>query len=80
MNGCKNGKVENKCTPIPWHDFLAIMNSSRTDDVTKSVSVCRWEVILFSLKHSNHLKQDVSVSRVLEGCSKGIFEGVSKVF
>ena len=38
------------------------MSSSRRDEVTKCVSVC--VVILFSLEHSKHLKQDAS--RVLQ--------------
>ena len=37
--------------------FLAVMSSSRSDDVTKFVRVS--VVIFFSLEHSKHLKQDV---------------------
>ena len=63
------------------------MSSSRSDDVTKCVrpSVRSSVVILFSLEHSKHLKQDVL--RELQGCLRGVclkfqgcFKEVSRMF
>ena len=67
--------------------FLAAMSSSRSDDVTKCVRsfVRSSVVILFSLEHSKHLKQDVL--RELQGCLRGVclkfqgcFKEVSRMF
>ena len=73
--------------------FLAVMSSSRSDDVTMFVCV---SVRSHSLEHSQPLKQDVSrvlqvllldVPRVFQGCFKkvsrvfqGSFKGVSRTF
>ena len=45
-----------------------------------SLCVCVSEVILLSLEHSKHLKQDIL--RELQGCLKfqGCFEEVSRMF
>ena len=52
--------------------FLAAMSSSRSGNVTKSVSlsVCVSGVILLSMEHSELLKQDVF--RELQGCLRGV--------
>ena len=61
------------------------MSSSRSDDVTKSVSVLVWSHFYFSFEHSQHLKQDVLSE--LQGCLfealrafQGSFKDVSKKF
>ena len=63
------------------------MCSSRSDDVTKcvSLSVRPSVVFLFSLEHSKHLEQDVL--RELQGCLRGVclkfqgyFKEVSRMF
>ena len=57
---------------LPIVEFLAAMSSSRSDHVTKSVCVtfCPSGVILFSLEHSKHLKQNVL--REFQGCLRGV--------
>ena len=61
------------------------MSGSSSDEVNKSVCVCLWGVILFSLQHSKHLKQDVL--RELQGYLRGVclkfqgsFKDVSRKF
>ena len=67
----------------PSQLFLDAMSSSRSDNVTKCVSsfVHSSLVILFSLKHPKHLKQDV-LRELEEGlrsfCLK--FQGCSRKF
>ena len=72
------------------------MSGSSSDEVNKTVCVCLWGVILFSLQHSKHLKQDVlrelqlclrGVCWKFQGCLKdvsrmflGIFKTISKKF
>ena len=60
-----------------------VILSLRCYDGTKSE--CMREVILFSLEHSKHLKQDVS--RGLQGCLRGVclkfqgcFKEISRMF
>ena len=66
--------------------FLAVMSSSRSDDVTNSVCLC--VVILLSLDILKYLNVDVYRDyRVLQGCLMGVskvfqgsFKGVSRMF
>ena len=64
------------------------MSSSRSNDVTKFVCVCVSLVILLCLEYSNNLKLNVSrvspgcikdVSRVVQMCLKGVFQGSFKI-
>ena len=70
--------------------FLAVMSSSRSDNVIKCACVCVSRgVILFSLEHSKHLKQGCfrgshgshkSDSKMFQGGFNGVLSGFQICF